>query len=633
MLESLRAASQGWIGRSILAIVMGFIILSFAIWGIGDIFRNFGANKLASVGGSEITTEAYRNAYQTELQRLQRQARRAITNDEARMFGLDRQVLARLVSGAALDEQAKSLGLAISDQDLAKTIVNDDSFKGINGSFDRQRFEELLRDNGLTEKGFVRDQRNVYLRHEITDALIFGLAVPKAMLEPIHRYQSETRSVGYFVLPPSAAGEIPPPSQEELQKYFDDRAQGYRTPEFRKLVTLTLTPASLAKPEAVSEAQAQKRYEEVKNERFTSPEKRAIEQIVFPDEAAATAARMEIDQGKTFDALIAERKLTSKDVDLGLVTRDALVDKGVADAAFALPEGAVSAPVKAQFGSILLRVTKIIPASLKPFAEVEDDLKHEIALAQAKGEAANLHDQIEDQRSSGKSLAEAAKTVGLEVRSIDAIDTAGHDKQGAPVQGLVNGAALLKAAFASDVGVDNDTLTMADGGYQWFEVASIDPARQQKLDEVKPQVEKAWRDDETAKRLSAKSADLIKKIDEGTSLDQVAQEAGNLTVEQANDVKRSGSASLPANAVAQIFNVGVHGAGSVADTKGGRILFQVTDAAVPPMDITAKDLAALSNEVKNGLIDDMISQYLAKLESDLGTRVNMQALTAATGAY
>src|SRR6516165_3975698 len=317
MLESLRAASQGWIGRSILAIVMGFIILSFAIWGIGDIFRNFGANKLASVGGSEITTEAYRNAYQTELQRLQRQARRAITNDEARMFGLDRQVLARLVSGAALDEQAKSLGLAISDQDLAKTIVNDDSFKGINGSFDRQRFEELLRDNGLTEKGFVRDQRNVYLRHEITDALIFGLAVPKAMLEPIHRYQSETRSVGYFVLPPSAAGEIPPPSQEELQKYFDDRAQGYRTPEFRKLVTLTLTPASLAKPEAVSEAQAQKRYEEVKNERFTSPEKRAIEQIVFPDEAAATAARMEIDQGKTFDALIAERKLTSKDVDLG----------------------------------------------------------------------------------------------------------------------------------------------------------------------------------------------------------------------------------------------------------------------------------------------------------------------------
>src|ERR1700733_1947796 len=110
MLEAMRAATQGWIGRIIMAIVMGLIIMSFAIWGIGDIFRGFGANKLAQVGSEEISTDAFRNAYQTELQRMQQQAKRSITNEEARRFGLDRQVLSRLVNEAALDQQAQALG-------------------------------------------------------------------------------------------------------------------------------------------------------------------------------------------------------------------------------------------------------------------------------------------------------------------------------------------------------------------------------------------------------------------------------------------------------------------------------------------------------------------------------------------
>ncbi|MEA2840015.1 MAG: peptidyl-prolyl cis-trans isomerase, partial [Methylobacteriaceae bacterium] len=244
MLQGLRTASQSWYGRVILAIVMGFIVVSFAIWGIGDIFRGFGTGKLAQVGSVDISTEAYRSAYQNELQRIQRQARRGITNEEARAIGLDRQVLSRLVTEAALDQKAHQLGLAMADDDIAKTIFNDPSFKGPNGQFDRARFNELIRNNGYSERAFVNEQRQIYLRQQILQAVAGNLVVPQAMLDAIHRYRDETRSVDYVVLPPSAAGEIPPPTEDVLQIYFDARKQSFRAPEYRKLVTLAVTPST-----------------------------------------------------------------------------------------------------------------------------------------------------------------------------------------------------------------------------------------------------------------------------------------------------------------------------------------------------------------------------------------------------
>src|SRR5437660_574039 len=171
MLQGLRNASQSWYGRAMLAIVMGFIVVSIAIWGIGDIFRGFGSGKLAQVGSVDISTQDYRTAYQNELQRIQRQARRGITNEEARALGLDREVLSRLVTDAALDQKARQLGLAMADEDIAKTIYSDPSFKGPNGQFDRARFNDALRNYGYSERAFINEQRQTYLRQEILQAV------------------------------------------------------------------------------------------------------------------------------------------------------------------------------------------------------------------------------------------------------------------------------------------------------------------------------------------------------------------------------------------------------------------------------------------------------------------------------
>ncbi len=630
MMDRIRAATQGWVGRVIMAIILGFIIVSFGFWGIGDIFSGFNANEVAQVGSSRISVDAFRTAYQGELQRMQSQAKRAITDAEARRLGLDRQVLARLLTSAVLDQQAHAMGLAVADADVAKAIRQDDSFKGSDGQFDKSRFDALMRSNGLTEANYVREQRDILLRQDLSDAVIGGITLPKALTEAIHRYQAETRAIDYVDLPGSAAGTIPPPTDAELQKYFDDRREAYVASEYRKLVVLSVVPTDLAKPNAVSDADVQKLYDDDKSARFTVPETRDVEQIVFPDTDAAAAAKAKLDAGESFAALVAERKLAPKDVELGTVAKNQLADKAVAEAAFALPEGGVSPVVKTQFGGVLVRVTKIVPSQQQPLAAVAAQLKDEIAVARAKAEATRLRDKVEEQRSAGKTLNEAASAAGLSVRTIAATDAQGRDKANKPVEGLVDGPALLKAAFATDVGADTDVITTASGGAVWYEVAGVEPSHPLPLADVRGRVEAAWHQDEVAKRLAAKGEALVKAVNGGKPLAAVATEEG-LKVQHSGDVRRGGAPALSQGVVAAVFDVAVHKAGSAAAPEGGRTLFLVLDALVPPLDDRDASFQGLVAQVQDGFLDDMLGQYLARLEQRYGIRVNTKALAAAMG--
>lgn len=630
MLEGMRAAHQSWVGRSLMAVLMGLIVVSFAIWGIGDIFRGFGAGRLARVGGTEISSDAYRNAYQTELQRLQRRARQPITNEQARAAGLDRQVLGRLIAEAALDQETAKLGLAMGDKEIAKAIENDPSFRAPGGQFDRDRFNDAIRDAGYTERTFVREQRHVYLRQEIVQAVAGGLTAPDSFLNAVHRFQDETRTVEVLLLPSASVGEISAPSAEALQKYFDDRKKNFHAPEYRKLNVLAVTPATLAKADTVSDEDARKLYEEVKGQRYGTPETRQIQQIPFDTPEAAAESRAKIANGATFESIAAERKLSDKDIDLGTLQKTGLGDPAIANAAFALKEGEISQPVKGQFTHVLLRAVKVNPGQFKPYETFANDLKRELAAKQTAPEVRRIHDLIEDKRAAGQNLNDAAKAAGLEPRVIEAIDAAGRDKTGVLVSGLPDMSAVLKAAFASDIGADNDTVTTADSGYVWFEVAGIEPGRDRKLEEVKEQVEKNWRDEEVGRALAAKAADIVKGLQAGGSLADVAKAQG-AAVQTVSGVKRSGGGGLLPQVVAAIYNTTNGGAGSAA-APNGRIIFKVTGSEVPAFDASTAAMKSAAANSRAAIAEDLVNQYLGKLQSDLGVTVNEAALRQATGA-
>lgn len=631
MLTGMRKAGQSKVGKVVVTVLFGFLILSFGIWGVGDMVRTAGHLTVATVGSREIGAQAFRDAYQNELQQLNRRARRTVTGEEARAFGVPRQVLSRMLTEATLDQDAKELGLAMSDGAIAQAILTDPAFQGAGGQFDRNRFNDLIRQNGFTEKGFVAAQRNVYLRQQIAQTIGGEMPVPVALRDAVNRFQNETRSADTLALGPALAGEIATPDQAALQTFFDERKASFRAPDFRKVAIMALRPDDVAKAAAVSDADARAAYERNK-QRFGQPETRSVEQIVFPTMDEARAASERIKAGTGFDAIVEERKLGKADVDLGVVTRDAIIDPAVAEAAFSLPANSVSDPLQGRFGAVIVRVGKVKPESLKPFEEVAQTLKQEIAVARAKDAVQDLHDTIEDQRASAKPLADIAREQNLALRQIVAIDRTGRDKAGAPVD-LPERDTLLQAIFASDVGVDNESVATKDGGFVWFEVQGIEPARERTLDEVRAEVEGQWKEERISNALADKAQALVKELRGGQSLADLARQLG-LEVKPVQGVKRQGAhGGLPASAVAQLFATPVGGfASAIGASPQERLLIAVTGAEAPPLLSSQSQAAQLDQQLSLALGDDVLSAYVSTLQAEMGVKVNQAVLNQAIGA-
>jgi len=261
---------------------------------------------------------------------------------------------------------------------------------------------------------------------------------------------------------------------------------------------------------------------------------------------------------------------------------------------------------------------------------VAAQIKREMAENRAKTEIGNLRDKLEDERAAGSTLAETAKKLGLTSRTIDAVDRSGRGPDGKPVADLPTSPDAVAAAFASDVGVDNDPLQLQDGGYLWYDVAGITPARERKLDEVKGEVEARWRDDEIAKRLKAKTDDMLARFKAGAPLDQIALDAG-LKVVSATDLQRGKSGGFaPAKLVEAAFKTAKGVPGSAAgDQETTRFVFRVTDVTDPPLDPIARK--QLTTALENSYADDIAGAYVTRLETEFGVTFNQQALTQVIG--
>ena len=627
----MRKASSNWLGKIIMATVMGVLIISFGVWGIADIFRGFGQSTLAKVGHTEISTEQFRQIYTERLQQIGRQFGRPLTMDQARAFGLDRQVLQQTIAEAALDEEARRLGLGQSNDETMRMIFNDPNFKGVNGAFDPARFQTVIRQFGFSEQRYVADQRRVSLRRQIAGTIAAGLEPPKVLIDALARFQNEQRSIEYVKLDAAQAGTIDPPSPETLAAYFDDHKTQFRAPEYRKISFVAVTPEEIGKWSEVSDEDARKVFEQ-RRDRLGTPERRQVSQIVFPNAEEALAARNRIASGLSFEDLAKERGLNPSDVDLGLIAKSAIVDPAIADAAFSLPSGEVSQPEQGRFGIALVKIGKIEPGVEPSYESFAANLKKEIASERARAKVAELRDKMEDERGGGASVIEAAQKLGLTAVTIDAVDRSGRLPNGQPAPNIPRGLDVVSQAFNSDVGVDNDPIQF-NGGYVWYDVLAITPSRERSLDEVKDQVEAKWRDDQITSRLRTKATDMVQKLEQGGKLADEAAQAG-LNVETAGGFKRDASVpGLPAGAIAAAFRTAKDGAGQTPVAGANAwIVFRVTDISVPPVDLASDDMKKLKETVQRGLTDEQLAEYITKLESEIGTSVNQAAFAQVTGA-
>ncbi len=642
MLSGMRKASKNWLGRTVMSLIMGLLIISFGLFGISSWLGSTTQSALATVGTSEISFETYRSAFAKELENLTRVYRRQITSEQAKAAGIDQQILNRMMTDLTLDEQVKRSDLHISDDFIVKKLIANPAFRTKDGQLDRARLSDIASRNGLSDTGFVKAQGAMTLRQQLVETVSGGIEAPKSLTDAMNRQNNEQRAISFFRLAPANLSTQPMPDDSKLLEYYNRYKSKFRAPEFRKIVLINLGLADFTDDLTVSEEDLNLAYEDgVAAGTFGKLEQRSFEQIVFNDAAEANIVSDKIKSGTSFEAILKERDLKVEDVTLKSQTKAAIIDKDVAEAAFATKKGAISQPIAGVFGFTIIHMLDIEPSNILPMEQVRsilelDAKERKIKFStEARTKLDAAHDSVEDLRSSGKSLAEIASALNFKLKTIESLNQSGTDKNDALVS-VIEPKTTIPALFNAAIGADTEVIRTKDGGYMWFEIANIEPEHERRFEDVKIGVGAAWLEDEINREMVSLAQETFKNLNDGVSLADGAK-IFKVKLETKSKITRSTSLFEEAQPVTtlliQIFSTPVnsYGMGSF-DRSPDRIIFKVTDAYIPSREAENAETKTLNSKLNALYADDIVNQYVKASQIELGAKVNQRLLNSATGA-
>lgn len=602
------------------------LVLSFAVWGIGDVFRgDAGGNTLVTVDRFEIGLPEAENLLEQELRGLRQRSGRFIERDQAMAMGLGQRVLSELIADRTIEAHALSLGLVVDDATLARIVAANPAFQ-TGGRFDKARFDQLLRSNGLTEQGYLQLLRRDELRRMMILSVGVAAAAPRTATDLLWKYRNEQREGRVLLVRADRVEGVGEPSDEDLLALLKERQAEYRAPEYRTVTLLTMRPEDLAPEIAVAEERLRESYESRLAE-FTRPAAREVVQLTGPDEAVLAQARTRIQAGETAQAVAAA--LQDQEValqDLGRIEKGGFPDPAIEDAIFAAPVNGVSETVQTAFGNAAIFVVRAeTPESRVPFDEVRPQIREALALAQAADDLPNLENVVQDQIAGGASLEEAAQSGGFQVRRIEKIDASGLDPAGRPVEPALP-ETILQSAFTGMEGVVSAMEPLPDGGTYLVRVDAIEPERDRRLDEVRDELEAAWKADARKERARAIATELHAAVTGGQSLEEVAD--GHLAAEvlPIGPVKRDdlGEAGDPGpQSVERLFATGPgQPPGEPLELPAGYGLV-VTDQVIPAKEAGEDSLSA---EIGAEMSTDVVDQYDQALRQRFPPVVHERAL-------
>ncbi len=633
MLDLLRGFAKGWVAKILIAL----LVISFAIWGVSGslIFGNI--STVAQVGKTEVNRFDFAFAYQNQLRALQQQFRRPLTQEQADAIGLRQTVLAQVISGAVLDENSRKMGLGLSDQNVALEIAKDERFFDLSGNFSRSQLRAALGQLGISENDYIADRKKVALRNQLQEGTSSALDMPKAFSDALSVYEKEQRVFDYVIVGDEVIAEQPVPTDDLTKKYYEANLNNYRAPEYRKVTILKLEASDVMKPQEVTNEDLQAAYENRKSS-LATPERRRVEQLVLASNDEAQQVKDKLNSGTSFEDVLKELGKTVADVDLGLMLPSDLPDEAVSKAAFEAKLNEPTDIIPGTFGPIILRISEIQEASTTPFDEVKDELRNFLAIQRATDEVFALFDVVEDERSAGVRLAEAAERAELKARVITAMDARGQDENGNNIANIPNLNQLAQAAFIAEPDEDTQALEIGASGFLWYEVDEITPERQKTFEEVKSDAQTDWVNAEKANKIREVAEKIAERVRIGEDFNTVLAEVipddsfGNKTTfVKSEPVTRTGQIS---ELGAEPLQVGYATAeGDIATARSPNNTYAVVRVA-EVVDPTSLELTEdQTNRLNETAAIDMLNQVVADLQSRETVTVNQQAIEAALNPH
>jgi peptidyl-prolyl cis-trans isomerase D len=609
MLDSLRAFSKTTIAKLFFAV----LIVSFAAFGINNVITSLGSTTVARVGDQEITIRDFQRAYQQQLNAAAQQIGRMPTNDEAMALGVPSQTLSRLTADAAINQLTDRMGLGVSDDKLGEMLRTQ-----FGGSFNRDNFQQALAQAGYSEDDYLKEQAESARRQQLVLALFNDAEPPATAMNLISRYMGDTRSVDYFVLNSTSVPAVPAPTDEELAQYLKDHQADFRTEETRSVDILTLSPDVLAAGKTFTDEELKAEYERSKAS-LTRPETRHIIQVVLPDAAAVKTFTDGKAAGKSFDELVKEAGLTV--ADLGKLSKSQVTDPRLADAAFGLAQGDF-AIIPGAIGQRAVSVTEIEGGGTIPFEEAKDQVRQNLALAQARNEYGDVLDQIEELRAAFKPLDEIAQRFNLKPTHVE-LTSSGDALSAIPDIAATDRAKVTSAIFNAEPNKLAASIPLSSNHTVWFDLKKVDPARDQTLAEVHDAVATAWTNEKTEAALEAEAKKLEGQLASGAAIADLAAAHNQIPQISQPMTRRGDGTPVFSAAVAEaIFNGGPDHAGAVKDTDGDYVVFKVNQVMPAGGDMQPQLKATIENAAR----DSLYAAFVGGLRDEAGVRINQQAL-------
>ncbi|MCR9128064.1 MAG: SurA N-terminal domain-containing protein [Alphaproteobacteria bacterium] len=581
-------------------IIVALLIAAFALFGVTDVFTG-GGNAAVLVGQERVSVQELGRAYDRRLQQIQRENPR-FTREQAEQFGLGEQVVQEMTAMAAIDAKTGELGLSLSDQRLFEAVRAIEAFQNpFSGDFDPQTYASLLRENGYaTERLFEADLSEEMTRAQYLNAILGGVAAPEMLARTRRAYEEERRTVRALLIPPSLAGDVAEPTDEDLSGFISENAQVFRQPERRRFTLVRASPELFERDVDVSEEDLRELYTfRLENGELSDPPTRSLTQWLAPDQATAEAAAARIAAGEDAAAVVAELGL-GEPVALETVEAFEVPDAQIAEAAFALGQGAVEA-VEGRLGWRVLRIDSAVDPVAPTFEEQRTLLVTELAGDQAEGMMLDAVAVFEEARGAGATLEDAASQAGIPAERFDWLASDGSSPNGFRAFTLGESPEVLENVFSLPVGFAGDLTNFGDTGYFVARVDAIDPSRLPEVDEVRDQASTFWRLREVDNQLQALVDDALARAEAGESLNDIAAGLDGARVESATLGRTETAGPFNRQLVGQAFSVeqGQPFPARAGDQRTRAVV--IVDAVIAPQDrpVSPERLAALNQELGN----------------------------------
>ncbi len=619
MLQSMRHLAQSFVFKGLMLI----LVISFGIWGVGDIFRgNPLQRKVAKVGDKVITVQELDSVFQKKLADFRQKIGGDVTAQMAKQLGLLDDVLEQMIDRAELEQEIGRLGLVSSDKTALDWLLSQPNLHNPDGSFNREAFQYMMEKARMDEARFITEEKKALAGREFARVMEINGKAPSSVIDPLAAARGQKRIFDIVTIVNSGISDVGVPDDKSLHEFYDAHPQIFTAPEYRSLTIARLSVADLEKDIAITDDQLKKEYD-ARISQYTHPERRDVLQVVTQDEARA---RQLVSTARASGNLAnAAEGMGYKTVGLnGTEEKTALPE--LAKPIFALMAGQVSDPVKSPLGWHVLQLKKISPAGTSSFAEVRDQLRETMQRDQSVDNATRMVNQMDDELAAGHSLEDIADSLKLRLIKISALDAQGKMPDGKEPVELPSKDDVLKAAFGQNASEVSPIMDDKDGHYVIVRTDEVTPSAVQPFDKVKDKIVAAWKTQEQAKHASTEAGNVAKALRDGKAPSSFAAQTGmDVRVSKPVSLLGDKDPALPENVLPQIMHL-KKGEVTIVPLQDKQLVLRLAEIVDMGQAEMKTAQPKLGTEIDHDLSNELSDQYLSYLKKIHPVSVNRDVL-------